>query len=643
MMGKPKKIVKSPPDVLGGYKEMSFGKDEAGNFDRKLWKKLDKVTESWGDEHGRGDAKTIAWGALQQATNWNKDGSFKGDLLTTPEGEPVCFSAFYYNTHNQGKPDQSQFLHLNYLAAKPKTHGNGTVMMAELIRKHVKPHEGMGVELNAIPEAEGYYQKLGMKKDPHPVKETDLRVVGGHLPRYTFTHKQAVEFSDRVFKEMEQWKKEMPPAKSASLNEYSWLAEIVGNEPSNGVLAGEVSQQERKEARIVERIANPLSYCKCRRVRAVSGLPSDSTEEMGGFHQVVQREPEQANSSLPGDETQIGEGMTPSQKDGVRGRVSFKLIRLLTADQVDYRYDPHHENKPAGPGWQETDKGWTTVKEQKPQVAPTQQPVPTKQPEAPTQAPVKHLQENELKHRTHLKKEELHKILGSGYYSIVSGGRNGQDPKEKALKPDDPFFQERNLSLRDDLERAGLKYTEVVGHYDEKDPSATESSFLVFHDGRDLTPKTANSFMVHHRGPRDFSATRTLDRLGEKYNQDSVLHSRAGRNLVVFTTGKHRGKKCGGKGWKEAPEAKNFYTDIPLEGTDHTKARLDIHECQERNMFAMIREAVKLALDKATYRHDPKHHHRPLGPGWRNAPKGWSRIPMNTPPGPKPQPGAIET
>ena len=384
--------------------------------------------------------------------------------------------------------------------------------------------------------------------------------------------------------------------------------------------------------------------CKCRRpwarrMRGVSGLPGESAEEMGGFHQVTQREPVKADSSLPGDEGQTGKGTSLDEKERRRGRVSFRLARLLTALEFDTKeemekYQKEHEVKPETKLTVKPEEKSTT---QSPE-APTSG--PAKPEEQSVSHPVKHLQDNELKHQVHLKKDELHKTLDSGYYSMVSGGKNGKDSKEEKMKPDDPFFRERHLALRDDLEKNGLRYTEVLGHYTEGNPQETESTFMVFHDGQKLTDKTAGKFLVHHRDARDFSTTRLLDRLGEKYNQNSVLHSRAGRNLMVFTTGKHRGKKCGGKGWKEAPEAKNFYTDIPMEGADHTKAQLDIHECEERNMFAMaLREAVKLAMDKATYRWDPKHHHRPLGPGWRTSPAGWSKHPIDAQPGPVPEPG----
>jgi hypothetical protein len=76
-----------------------------------------------------------------------------------------------------------------------------------------------------------------------------------------------------------------------------------------------------------------------------------------------------------------------------------------------------------------------------------------------------------------------------------------------------------------------------------------------------------------------------LEELGKKFNQDSVLHAGDGRNDIVFTTGKKAGKTCGGNGWKEAPNAKDFYTDIKLVNRKHTKFQLDIHECFERGMM----------------------------------------------------------
>lgn len=181
----------------------------------------------------------------------------------------------------------------------------------------------------------------------------------------------------------------------------------------------------------------------------------------------------------------------------------------------------------------------------------------------------------------HLDKAKLQETLTHGHFSVISAGRNPNDPKESMLSPDDEVFHKRHEELRGELEKAGLPYTEVVGHYGGK-----ETSFLVFHDETQTTAKTQKAMMVHHRDEGEAKTHRKIiEALGKKFNQDSVLYGSAGRNEIVFTSGDKAGKTCGGNGWKEVPEAKDFYTDIKLEGTKHTKFSLDIHECFERGML----------------------------------------------------------
>ena len=185
------------------------------------------------------------------------------------------------------------------------------------------------------------------------------------------------------------------------------------------------------------------------------------------------------------------------------------------------------------------------------------------------------------KQHLRLDKAKLQETLTKGYFSVISAGRNPNDSKEAVMSPDDEFFHKRHIQLQDELEKHGLQYTEVVGHYGGK-----ESSFLVFHDGTDGTPKTVKSMMVHHKDKDEAGDHRKIvEELGRKFNQDSVLCGSAGRNEIVFTSGKKKGQTCGGNGWKEVPEAKDFYTDIKLEGKKHTKFNLDIHECFERGLL----------------------------------------------------------
>lgn len=203
--------------------------------------------------------------------------------------------------------------------------------------------------------------------------------------------------------------------------------------------------------------------------------------------------------------------------------------------------------------------------------------------QAPKKEPKKDKPAKKVVYKNYLKldKPKLQETLTKGHFSIISAGRNPNDPKEAALQPDDEFFHKRHEELRAELEKAGLAYTEVVGHYGGK-----ETSFLVFHDDTRTTPKTQKAMMIHHRDADEAKQHRRIvAELGKKFNQDSILFGSAGRNEIEFTTGSKAGKTCGGNGWKEVPEAEDFYTDIELEGTQHTKFSLDIHECFERGML----------------------------------------------------------
>lgn len=194
----------------------------------------------------------------------------------------------------------------------------------------------------------------------------------------------------------------------------------------------------------------------------------------------------------------------------------------------------------------------------------------------------------EYNHRVYLTKENLKHTLGKGHFTILSAGRNPNDEKEAKMKPDDPFFHERHKDLQSVLEQLGFKYTEAVGHYGSKEPS-----FLVFHDEQELTPKTVKSMLIHHAHGEELKARKeALNELGKHFNQDSVLHGSGGNNTISFTTGKNAGKECGGKGWKETPDAEDYYTDIELAKKNHTKFQLNVDGCFKGGFFtASVRTA----------------------------------------------------
>lgn len=187
------------------------------------------------------------------------------------------------------------------------------------------------------------------------------------------------------------------------------------------------------------------------------------------------------------------------------------------------------------------------------------------------------------KHHVRWTKEKVHKLIGEGNYSIISAGRNSYSDEEKGMDADNETFRNRHKQLQADLEEMGLPYMEVVGHYGGK-----EDSFLVVHGNHELPDgmkKGRKSFMVDH-GEKDVDKTMTsLDELGSKYNQDSVLHGRKGENQMHFTTGKHKGKKCGGKGWNEAQSAEDYFTEANVGTNEHTKFQMDINECLKGGWF----------------------------------------------------------
>lgn len=203
--------------------------------------------------------------------------------------------------------------------------------------------------------------------------------------------------------------------------------------------------------------------------------------------------------------------------------------------------------------------------------------------------PDKNVKHIEPKHVVRLDKPLLHEVLSKGYFTVLSAGRNPNDPAESGMKEDDAYFHERHLALQDELEKLDAPYTEVIGHY-----GGRESSFIVFHDDTMLPPATAKSILVHYEKDSVEKNRKDMEALGEKFNQDSVLHGDNGQNDIAFTTGEKKGKNCGSRGWEEVPDAEDFFTDIELDKTQHTKVRLNIEDCFKRHLLSRMEEDMKL-------------------------------------------------
>ena len=158
-------------------------------------------------------------------------------------------------------------------------------------------------------------------------------------------------------------------------------------------------------------------------------------------------------------------------------------------------------------------------------------------------------------HEIRLTKEELKAVLKKGHYSILSAGRNPADPDEAELPWDDPVFVERHAALKAELESLGFPHTEIEGHY-----GLPEMSFFVIHGD---TARTKGPFMIHHKSVTEHAAIRNL---GEKYNQESVIHSKDGRHELHYTSGENLGRFNPGSGYKFVPNAKDYFTVVYHEG-----------------------------------------------------------------------------
>lgn len=144
-----------------------------------------------------------------------------------------------------------------------------------------------------------------------------------------------------------------------------------------------------------------------------------------------------------------------------------------------------------------------------------------------------------------LSKDQLGGLLKDGNFGFISAGRNPANEVDKKLT--DEQIEQRYDKLRQDLQEAGYKFTEITGHY-----GAPEKSFLVVNPDRG-----------------------EMSKLGKKYNQDSVIFGDQGKQEMLFTTGENEGKSHFGEGWKEVPDAEDFYSEVPLTNGQRMKFSLN--------------------------------------------------------------------
>ncbi len=142
--------------------------------------------------------------------------------------------------------------------------------------------------------------------------------------------------------------------------------------------------------------------------------------------------------------------------------------------------------------------------------------------------------------------QEVKDILDVGRYALVSAGKNPN--LEADMSPE--AQAERHGQLRQRLVKEGFQFTQVLGKYGDE-----EDSFLV---------------MVHD-ADRDH-----VIKIGEDYNQDSIIYGENGTHEMHFTTGEHKGKFEVSKAWNDQSDADDYYTEVKQPDGSSYKFNIDL-------------------------------------------------------------------
>lgn len=160
--------------------------------------------------------------------------------------------------------------------------------------------------------------------------------------------------------------------------------------------------------------------------------------------------------------------------------------------------------------------------------------------------------------------EEVGKVLTDGVVGFISGGRNPNNAED--MKLTDQEVEARDEKLKSDLVKRGYRFVRVNGKYGEEEPS-----YMV------MIPEATKKELVE---------------LGESYNQDSILYSRANQNELIFTTGENKGKAFKGMGWDAVPDAEDFYTEYTTASGEKIKFVLGLNfdAMDQSKLFSRLKE-----------------------------------------------------
>ena len=129
-------------------------------------------------------------------------------------------------------------------------------------------------------------------------------------------------------------------------------------------------------------------------------------------------------------------------------------------------------------------------------------------------------------------------------------GKSAKEPllphKYSIITAESPRFEAKdkggNKALEGELKSKGYKYELITGKYDE-------------------SGKVENGFLIHHADPAH------VNQLGEKYGQESVIHSESNVHKMHYTNGPKAGQHHKGEGITiHDKEPKNYYSTVTRGG-----------------------------------------------------------------------------
>jgi len=171
-----------PPKTPEDAAERKFGKNE--RFNSLTGKQYNKLKEETYNGFGDTDAGYVARYGLDNLFE-GKHAIGHAEIMRGPEGKMQGV----YTTYQRRNGD----LELDALASNGEVRGMGTFLMAKAIRHQLK--KGRNLRLSALPEADGFYQHLGME-------EVGMNDYGGI--NWQFPYEEAKKFSDFVYDQLFQ-------------------------------------------------------------------------------------------------------------------------------------------------------------------------------------------------------------------------------------------------------------------------------------------------------------------------------------------------------------------------------------------------------------------------------------------------------